>query len=155
MLALNKKIDKSNSKTNSSSNHEKIDPTIKAATIDHYNRYLIQIIDNDLENRKVLSQEDRNDYIYIQGKIDRNQFTLRVPKAVLEKPNIKLKIVNLKTKTSKTFNADFLSEAVSLPKGGSFRVYIDSEGSGNIRTEVRMPSTGTPPFPNTSLPEDQ
>lgn len=136
-------------KTKTKKPKQKIDPSIKAATIDHYNKYLLQLIDNRPNNKNITLT--KNDYTFIVGKIDGNQFSLRTPKTILNHPNIKLKITNLETQKSKIIDAAFLSEAATLPKGSTFRMNINFENLDDIKTDINFPSTGLPPFPNTQL----
>ena len=139
--------DQNKNNTSSNDKQKKIDPTIKAAAIDHYNTYLIQIIDDNPEDKNITLQKDPKTYTYIRGKIEGKQFTLRLPKAILEKPGIQLKITNLQTKETKLFKADFLAEVASLPEGGNYYLNIDLTGAGNIQTETRLPPTGVSAFP--------
>jgi len=71
---------------------------------------------------------------------------MRVPVAMIDKPGIKLKITDLKTKKTKTINASFLSELDSIPRGGSLRVDLDFNDPKDIRTEAKLPDEN-PPFP--------
>ena len=128
------------------SKKREIDPTIKAAAVDHYNAYLIQLIDENSKDQNIQPQRDPENYQYIEGKINGKHFVLRAPKAILERPNIKLKITNLKTKESKTLDASFLEEAASLPRGGQFLVNINLEHPDNIQTSIKEPEEN-PPFP--------
>jgi hypothetical protein len=125
---------------------KKRDPSIKAATIDHYHTYLIELIDKNPEDRDIKLQKEPDTYTYIEGKVSGKEFVMRVPKAVLDKPGVKLKIVDLKTKKSKMIDASFLSEAASLPRGSQFRVDIDFDHPDNIQTDTKLPEEH-PAFP--------
>ena len=125
---------------------KKIDPRIKAATIDHYNTYLIQLIDDNPADKDIHITKDPNSYKYVEGKISGKEFVMRVPVAVIDKPGIKLKITDLKTKKTKTIDASFLSELDSIPQGGSLRVDLDFNDPQDIRTEAKLPDEN-PPFP--------
>jgi hypothetical protein len=119
--------------------------SIKAATIDHYNQYLIQLIDENPEDQNIMLQKDPSTYMYIEGKVEGKQFVLRTPKAVIDRPNIKLKVTNLKTKKSKVIDASFLSEAATLPDRGRFHIDIDLK-TNSVQTKVEEPEE-YPPFP--------
>ncbi|SMC10184.1 hypothetical protein [Nitratiruptor tergarcus] len=124
----------------------KIDPSIKAATIDHYHTYLIQVVDENPEDRNIKLEKDPSSYTYIEGKVSGKEFVMRVPKVVLDKPDVKLRITHLETKESKTLDASFLSEAASLEQGSQFRVDIDFDHPDNIQTQTKMPEERSP-FP--------
>ena len=128
--------------------HQKkiVDPAIKAATIDHYNTYLIQLIDENPKDKDIQLQKDSESYQYIEGTINGKQFVLRAPKAVLDRSNIKLKITELKTKATKIIDASFLNEAAALPKGSQFQVNIDLKHPNDIQTNIKGPENN-PPFP--------
>ena len=119
--------------------------SIETATVDHYYRYLIQLIDENPEDQNITLQKDPSTYTYIEGKVEGKQFVLRAPKAVLDRPNIKLKITDLETKKSKIINASFLSEAATLSDRGRFRVNINLE-TNDIQTKIEEPEE-YPPFP--------
>ena len=126
---------------------KKRDPSIKAATIDHYHTYLIQLIDENPEDRDIKLEKDPNSYRYVDGKVDGKEFVMRVPKAVVDRPGIKLKITNLKTKEHTIVDASFLSELDSLPRGGSFHVDIDTKNPNNVQTQAELPDEYSP-FPS-------
>ena len=125
---------------------EKVDPTIKASTIDHYNNYLIQLIDKNPEDRELRLENKSNTYIYVEGKVDGKEYVLKVPKTVITRPGIKLKITDLKTKKSTELDASFLSEAASLPIGSTFKANIDTQHPSSVQTSVKLPEEN-PPFP--------
>ena len=125
---------------------KKVEPTIKAATIDHYNNYLIQLIDENPKDRNLKLENKPGTYTYIEGKINGKQYVLKAPKSVLDRPGIKIRITDLKTKKITEIDASFLSEAVSLPKGSTFRANIDTRNPENIQTSVELPEEN-PPFP--------
>ena len=148
---------KENPKTgdNKSSKHQdikskpkpkKIDPSIKATTIDHYNTYLIQLIDKNPEDKDLKIENKPGSYVYVEGKVDGKEYVLKVPKAVATRPGIKLKITNLKTKKSIELDASFLSESASLPIGSTYRANIDTHNPNNIQTDIELPEEN-PAFP--------
>ena len=125
---------------------KKIDSTIKAATIDHYNNYLIQLIDKNPEDKDLKLENKPGTYVYVEGKVDGKQYVLKVPKAVVTRPGIKLKITDLKTRKSMELDASFLSEAATLPRGSTFRADIDTQNPNNVQTDIELPEEN-PPFP--------
>jgi len=125
---------------------KKIDPTIKAATIDHYNNYLIQLIDENPEDKDLKLENEPGTYMYIEGKVNGKQYVLKVPKSVLDRPGIKIRVTDLKTKKITEIDASFLSEAVSLPVDSTFKADIDTNNPENVRTTVELPEEN-PPFP--------
>ena len=125
---------------------KKVDPTIKAATIDHYNNYLIQLIDENPEDKDLKLENKPGTYVYIEGKVNGKQYVLKVPKNVLDRPGIKLRITNLKTRNTTEIDASFLSEAASLSVDSTFRANIDTNNPENIQTAVELPEEN-PPFP--------
>ena len=125
---------------------KKIDLSIKAATIDHYHTYLIQLIDKNPEDKDLRLENKPDSYVYVEGKVDGKEYVLRVPKAVATRPGIKLKITNLKTKKSVELDASFLSESASLPIGSTYRANIDTRNPNNIQTDIELPEEN-PAFP--------
>lgn len=134
------------SKKDKKGTFKKVDPTIKAATIDHYNSYLIQLIDENPQDRDVhLVDNQPNSYIYVDGKVNGKEYVLKVPRAILNSSGIKLRITNLKTKKVTEIDAAFLSEAAALPSGATFRANIDTK-TKDVVTDVDLPEEN-PPFP--------
>ena len=123
---------------------KKVDPTIKAATIDYYNNYLIQLIDENPEDRDLKLENKPGTYTDIEGKVNGKQYVLKVPK--IDRSGIKIRITDLKTKKITEIDASFLSEVVSLPEGSTFRANIDIRNPENIQTSVELPEEN-PPFP--------
>ena len=104
---------------------KKRDPSIKAVALDHYGNYLIQLIDDNPEDRD-LEKEDSS-YVVIEGKIDGKQFALKAPKVIIDRPGIKLKITNLKTKESTVLDATPLAEAGALSSKERIKFTIDTQ----------------------------
>lgn len=125
---------------------KKVDSSIKAATIDHYNKYLIQLIDKNPKDKDLKLENKPGTYVYVEGKVDGKQYVLRVPKSVITRPGIKLKITDLKTKKSTELDASFLSEAAFLPTGSTFRANIDTQNPNDVQTDIELPEEN-PPFP--------
>ena len=125
---------------------KKVDPTIKAAAIDHYHKYLIQLIDENPEDKDLKLENKPGTYVYVEGKVDGKEYVLKVPKSVVTRPGIKLKITDLKTKKSTELDASFLSEAASLPIGSTFRANIDTRNPNSVQTDVELPEEN-PAFP--------
>ncbi len=125
---------------------KKVDPTIKAATIDHYNNYLIQLIDENPEDKDLKLESKPGTYVYVEGKVDGKEYVLKVPKTVITRPGIKLKITDLKTRKSTELDASFLSEAASLPIGSTFKANIDTQNPSSVQTSIELPEEN-PPFP--------
>ncbi len=129
-----------------SSKASKPDPSIKAAAVDHYHTYLIQLIDKNPEDRDIQITKDPKSYVYVDGKVDGKDFVMKVPKAIVDRPGIELKITNLKTKKVTTIDASFLAEIDSMPPRGSFRVKLNTQNPEDIQTEMEPPEE-YPPFP--------
>ena len=125
---------------------EKVDPTIKAATVDHYNNYLIQLIDENPEDKNLELEKKPDAYIYVEGKVNGKQYVLKAPRTVIVRPGIKLRITDLKTKKRVELDASFLSEAASLPVGSTFRANIDTQNPSSVQTSIELPEEN-PPFP--------
>jgi hypothetical protein len=128
-------------KTNSSTASIKNTNIIKAATTDRYHTFLIQLISKENKPRSIQNTH----LIPIRGKIENKSFILRIPKDVLEGNSLQLRIIDLRTKQSRTLDASFLKEATYLPKEETFQFSIDLK-SGNIQTSIRQPEKN-PPFP--------
>jgi len=104
---------------------KKRDPSIKAVAIDHYGNYVIQLIDDNPEDRD-LEKQDRS-YVLIEGKIDGKQFALKAPRVIIDRPGIKLKVTNLKTKEATVLDATPLAEAGALSPKEQIRFTIDTK----------------------------
>ena len=115
---------------------KKIDPTIKAANIDHYGRYLIQLIDENPEDKDIRPSQNPKSYKYLEGKINGKQFVLKIPKTIIDSPNLKLRIIDLKTRKHTIINADFINEISSLPKLEQYYVDIDLDRPSDIQTKI-------------------
>ncbi len=105
---------------------------IVASTVDHYKNYYIQILD---KNRK---KERYKKFARITGKVNGKYFVLNIPKKIVDDPNLKLKIINLNTKKTTVFDADFLSEIAGTPDRTRYYMEIDLKNK-NISTKVKLP----------------
>ncbi len=118
---------------------KKVNPTIKAAAVDHYHRrYLIQLIDKSQSNEELEKKNKSDIYIYVEGKINGKNYRLKIPRNVVTRPGIKLKVTDLKTKKSTELDASFLAEAETLPKNAIFKANISTYNPKRIQTGVEM-----------------
>ena len=129
---------------------KKIDPTIKNVTVDHYRKYVIQLIDPNPEDKEIKLTNDPSKYIILSGKISGNQFALRVPKEIAYSSNLKLKITDIQTHKTKTIDANFINDLASMQGSNSdLRVDIDFNNPKNIRVKtIEHPITEVSAIPH-------
>jgi len=141
------KEQKSQQKIQKSVPKKKRDHTIKSVSIDHYRNYLIQLIDDNPEDKDIQLKSDPASYRYIEGKVDGKQFVMKVPKELIDRPGVKLKITNLKTRKTTTMDASFLAELNSISEKGRLKVDIDT-ASASVQTHLKEYD----PYVETALP---
>ncbi len=115
-----------------------IDTTIKAVSIDQGGRYYIELIDPNPEDKDIKPTNDPKHYIPVTGKIDKSFFYLKVPKELVGKPNIKLKIIKRNTHEKKEMPATFIQDLPSIQSGGRLNVLINFKKK-SINTKIHIP----------------
>jgi len=125
-------------KIKSSPKPKKIDSSIKYMGMDHYRRYILKLIDRNLEDRNI--RLTSNNYRLVGGSINGNQFNMKVPKKIIDSPNLELEIIDTKTGQKEKIDASFLQELSNLPQNSSFTVNINLENPQNIQTNVLVPT---------------
>ncbi|SMC10177.1 hypothetical protein [Nitratiruptor tergarcus] len=118
-----------------------IDTTIKAISRDHGGKYYIELIDPNPEDKNIKPTSNPQHYIPVTGKIDNSFFYLKVPKELLGKPDIKLRIIKRNTHEIKEIPATFMDDLPSVQNGERLNVTIDFN-KNTINTKVRTPQYG-------------
>jgi len=115
--------------------NRQIDPTIKYVGIDHYGRYIIKLIDTNPEDKDI--QLTSNNSVSLEGRINGKQFSMRVPREIVDSPNLKLKIIDRKTKLTKIIPAVFLSDLAGLSSDEVLFVDIDLSYPESIKVDLK------------------
>lgn len=118
---------------------KKRDPKIKYVGTDLYRKYVITLIDKNPEDKDIFLSNNQKDSVLVNGEIDGNQFTLQVPKRIVDSPNLKLKVVDRKTGKSQTYSADFINTLSSLSKKKYFTVKLNFSNPEKIETNIYTP----------------
>jgi len=127
---------------------KKMDPTIRVVTFDRYKTFMLQLIDPGAkESIKNLSYKD---YYAVEGKIDNKPFYLKVPKEIVEKDNVVLKIINLKNGEKIEITPSFLKDLPSIDNEGRLIVNLSTKEPNSFDTDIRYPDpelkTALPPI---------
>ena len=122
------KISKSKEKTNTKQKkHHRKDFTVKAKTIDHSGRFLLEIIDTSMENKEVEPVNIPGKYYALTGKINGGFYLLKIPKKLVPNEKTKIRIVDLKTRETIEQNAEFLTDVCIESNDLVTRVNIDTK----------------------------
>jgi len=123
---------------------KKIDPSIKAVTTDQYGRYMIALVD---KNPNSVSSKGQKKYP-LTGKINGSYFVLDIPESSIYRENVKLRIIDRKTKKVQEIDAPFLTELPSIGAKDQYFINIDTHDLSKIQTDVKFHN----PEVDTALP---
>ncbi len=115
-----------------------VNTSIKYVGMDHYKKYVIALVDENPEDKDINVANSR--YRIVDGEIDKKQFIIKVPEKILDRPNLKLYIKDIKSGKSVNVNADFLNELAGMPKSTIYKVNIDTTDPDNVVTKAIVPS---------------
>ncbi len=124
--------------------YRKIDSSIKAVTIDQYGRYMIALVD---KNPNSISSKGQKKYS-LNGKVNGSYFVLDIPESSIYKENVKLRIIDRKTKKVQEIDAPFLTELPSIGAKDQYFINIDTHDLSKTQTEVKFHN----PEVDTALP---
>ena len=123
---------------------KKIDPSIKAVTTDQYGRYLIALVDKSPDSSSLKSQKKYP----LTGKINGSYFVLDIPETSIYRDNVKLRIIDRKTKKVQEIDAPFLTELPSIDAKDQYFINIDTHDLSKIQTDIKFHN----PKVDTALP---
>jgi hypothetical protein len=121
------------------------DPFLESKTLDKTHTFELSIINHDRDTSR-----HNGRYLPVHGKIDKNEFTLRIPQYLVQDGvgSTILRIKNLKSGDVQTVPAVFIDD---MKNNGEYpKLTIDSSDLQNYQQEIIKQIT--PPLPGRNLP---
>ena len=118
----------------SKSKPKNINPFIKAVTTDQYGRYMIALVDKSQNSSSLKSQKKYP----LTGKINGSYFVLDIPETSIYRDNVKLRIIDRKTKKIQEIDAPFLTELLSIGAKDQYFINIDTHDLSKIQTDIKF-----------------
>ena len=113
---------------------KKIDKTVKSATVDINNRYILALIDSSNIGQERVTKGKK---YYIKGKVNGGYFVLDVPENLVYRDNIKLRIIDKKTRNIQEIDATpFLSELPSIDRRDKYFININMDNLKDIQSKI-------------------
>ncbi len=128
----------------SKSKPKNINSFIKAVTTDQYGRYMIALVDKSPDSSSLKSQKKYS----LTGKINGSYFVLAIPETTIYRDNMKLRIIDRKTKKVQEIDAPFLTELPSIGAKDQYFINLDTHDLSKIQTDIKFHN----PKVDTALP---